>query len=41
MCISAEGVESGGSRLSYPDNTYTAYDYDELNRMTVVRLGLV
>ena len=41
MCSSAEGVESSGSRLSYPDNTYTAYDYDELNRMTAARLGLI
>jgi len=32
-------MESAGNRmrLTYPDNTYITYDYDELNRMTAVR----
>jgi YD repeat-containing protein len=30
-------VESGGTRLTYPDGTYITYDYDELNRLTAVR----
>ena len=30
-------MESGGTRLTYPDNTHITYDYDGLNRRTAVR----
>jgi YD repeat-containing protein len=30
-------VESGGTRLTYPDGAYITCDYDELNRLTAVR----